>query len=57
MQQQQNPLIQIGFALLLMGIAVFAAIFFAGIIAPLATGAIVLGIILVIIGLATPGRG
>lgn len=56
MQQQKSGLFQVGVAIVVLGIAVKAAIWIGAILSPLAWWAIVVGVILMVIGLVTPGR-
>jgi cytochrome c biogenesis protein CcdA len=56
MQQQKSGLFQMGVAITVLGVAVYAALFIGALLKPLAWWAIVAGVILMIIGLVTPGR-
>lgn len=56
MQQQKSGLFQIGAAIVILGIAVKAALWIGAILSPLAWWAVIIGAILMVIGLATPGR-
>ncbi len=56
MQQQKSGLFQIGVAIVTLGTAVKAALWIGAILSPLAWWAIVIGAILMVIGLVTPGR-
>ena len=56
MQQQKNGLTHIGVAITALGLAVYIAVTIGHMLLPLAGWAIVIGIILAIIGLVTPGR-
>ena len=57
MQQQKSGLFQVGLAIVLLGLAVKAALWLGMILSPLAWWAIVIGAIIMVVGLVTPGRG
>jgi hypothetical protein len=57
MQRQRSPLLQIGIGLFLAGIAVKVIVALsASLLSPLASLAIVAGIVLAVLGLVLPGR-
>ena len=56
MQQQKSGLFQIGLAIVLLGLTVKAALWLGMILSPLAWWAIVIGAIIMVVGLVTPGR-
>jgi hypothetical protein len=57
MQRQKSAtLVQIGVGLFVLGVAVKLALMFTAFLYPLATWAIIIGIIIAIIGLVSPGR-
>jgi len=57
MQRQQNGLFQIGVAIAVLGVAIKVALLLTALFNPLATWAIIIGAVLIVIGLVTPGRG
>ena len=57
MHQQKSGLFQIGLAVVLIGLSVKIALFVGMMLSPLAWWAIVIGAILMIVGLVSPGRG
>ncbi|MBC7807948.1 MAG: hypothetical protein H7145_17605 [Akkermansiaceae bacterium] len=56
MQRQKNNLTQTGIAITVLGVAVYVAVTIGHMLLPLAGWAILIGIIIAIVGLVTPGR-
>ena len=56
MQKNRNSLTDIGILLALGGLAVYAALWLGRILYPFAGLAILVGVVLLLIGLATPGK-